>query len=223
MAEENKSFFEKLGNSLHLEDQDDETVVSEHPIERRDYLSQEQVPGDDVPQERPMAPESEPAPAEPEPEMPAPAEEPEESPAQEEPAATATLTGATTTRRRPAAKTAPAKKAAQAEGRLTVDVYETAREIIVKSTVAGVAQENLEIDVTADSVSIRGVREKDEKISTDSYFYQECYWGAFSRSILLPTEIDPDKAKATLKNGILTIRMPKLSRSEERRLKIQAD
>ncbi|MDX1608147.1 MAG: Hsp20/alpha crystallin family protein [Candidatus Spechtbacterales bacterium] len=109
------------------------------------------------------------------------------------------------------------------EGRLTIDVYETDNEIVIKSTIAGVEPEDLDINITSDSVTIRGKRQKDEEISTENYFYQECYWGAFSRSVILPTEIDADKADATIKNGVLTIKLPKLSKTQQKKLKVKVE
>ncbi len=109
------------------------------------------------------------------------------------------------------------------EGQLTVDVYQTPEEIVVQSTVAGVNPEDLEINITNEMISIRGKREKTEKIEDSDYFYQECFWGKFSRSIILPQEIDPEKSTATLKNGILTIKMPKLNRQKAKKLRIKID
>jgi HSP20 family protein len=107
------------------------------------------------------------------------------------------------------------------EGRLNIDVYESDDEIVIKSAIAGVGDDDLDIDITSDSVSIRGERQMDEETSEDDYFYKECYWGAFSREVRLHTEIDPDKAEATLKNGILTIRLPKLSKTKQKKLKVK--
>ena len=109
------------------------------------------------------------------------------------------------------------------EGQLTVDVYQNKDEIIVQSTVAGVDPEDLEINITNEAVTIRGKREKTEQIDEKDYFYQECFWGKFSRSIILPQEVDPEKSTATLKNGVLTIRMPKLNRQKAKKLKIKID
>jgi len=111
----------------------------------------------------------------------------------------------------------------EVEGQLTVDVYQNKDEIIVQSTVAGVNPEDLEINITNEAVTIRGKREKTEQIDEKDYFYQECFWGKFSRSIILPQEIDPEKSTATLKNGILTIKMPKLNRQKAKKLKIKID
>jgi len=111
----------------------------------------------------------------------------------------------------------------EAEGQLTVDVCQTDDEIIIQSTVAGVLPEDLEINITAESVTIRGKREREEKVEDKDYLYQECFWGSFSRSIILPQEIDPDRAVATLKNGVLTIRLPKVDRQKAKKIKVKVE
>lgn len=108
----------------------------------------------------------------------------------------------------------------EGEGQLTIDVYQTPEEIVVESTIAGVNPENLDVDISPESVTIRGKREKEKKISEEDYFYQECYWGKFSRSVILPQEIDPDKSIATLKNGVLSVHMPKVDRRKSKKLKV---
>ncbi|HXF44151.1 MAG TPA: Hsp20/alpha crystallin family protein [Candidatus Paceibacterota bacterium] len=117
----------------------------------------------------------------------------------------------------------PADIEEESEGQLTVDVYQTKDEIIVQSTVAGVAPEDLEINITNESVTVSGKREKTEKIEEKDYFYQECFWGKFSRSIILPQEVDPEKSTASIKNGVLTIKMPKLNRKRAKKLKVKFD
>ncbi len=111
----------------------------------------------------------------------------------------------------------------EGEGQLTIDVYQNPDEIIVESTIAGVKPEDLDIAITNEAVVIKGKREKQEEIKDEDYFYQECYWGKFSRSIILPQEIDADKAIASLKNGILTIKLPKLNRQKTKKLKVKFD
>ena len=108
----------------------------------------------------------------------------------------------------------------EGEGQLTIDVYQTPTEIIVESTIAGVNPEDLDIDITNESVTIRGKRTKERKISDEDYFYQECYWGKFSRSVILPQEVDSDAAVASLKNGVLNIRLPKINRQKSKKLKV---
>lgn len=111
----------------------------------------------------------------------------------------------------------------EAEGQLTIDVYQTPSDIVIKSTIAGVKPDDLDITITNDMVTIRGKREKDQEIKTENYYYQECYWGAFSRSIILPLDIEAEKAEAIFKNGILTIRLPKIEKVKTKKIKIKTE
>lgn len=109
------------------------------------------------------------------------------------------------------------------EGQLTIDVYQTPDDIVIESAIAGVKPEDIDIDVNTDSVTIRGERRREHKIKEEDYFYQECYWGRFSRSVILPQEIDPENASVNFKNGILTVRLPKLNRKKSKKLKVKAE
>lgn len=111
------------------------------------------------------------------------------------------------------------KSSSDEEGTLTVDVYRTDDEIVIKSTIAGVTADDLDITINNDMVVIKGKREPDEKIKSSDYDWQELYWGPFSRTVILPEEIDIDNAKASIKNGILIIRMPKISKRKTRKIK----
>ncbi len=95
------------------------------------------------------------------------------------------------------------------EGQLSVDVYQTKDSLVVRSTMAGVKPEDLEITLNDDVITIRGKRYQEQEVPKEDYIYQECYWGGFSRSIVLPVEVVSAKAKANLKNGILTVILPK--------------
>lgn len=107
------------------------------------------------------------------------------------------------------------------EGQLTVDVFQDDTNIVVQSTIAGVAPDDLDVSITNDMVTIRGERRRSYDMDDEDYFYQECYWGTFSRSIILPVEIDADRAEAKIKNGILTIRIPKANAAMTRKLKVK--
>lgn len=109
------------------------------------------------------------------------------------------------------------------EGQLTVDVYQDKDNIVVQSTVAGVEPDDLEINITNESITIHGRRERKETIEEKDYFYQECFWGRFSRSIILPVEVDSERSVASLKNGVLTVKMPKLERRKAKKLKVKID
>ena len=95
------------------------------------------------------------------------------------------------------------------EGQLAVDVYQDKKNIIIKSTIAGVEPDDIDISIDNDMITIRGRREKQRDIAEDDYFYQECYWGGFSRSIILPVEVDAEGIEAGMRNGVLTITLPK--------------
>jgi len=107
------------------------------------------------------------------------------------------------------------------EGQLSVDVYQTKESIVIKSTIAGVKPEDIDISINNDMITIRGRREIEETITEDDYFYQECYWGGFSRSIILPVEIIPEKVDASLKNGVLTVKLPKAKKTQSISVKVK--
>ncbi|MBU6500221.1 MAG: Hsp20/alpha crystallin family protein [Patescibacteria group bacterium] len=127
--------------------------------------------------------------------------------------------------RKPAMELKEAKKemADEPEGQLTIDVYQTPADIVVESAVAGVKPEDIDINVTNDSVTIRGERHREKEVKDDDYFYQECYWGRFARSVVLPQEVDPESAEVVFKNGILTVRLPKLNRKKSKKLKVRVE
>lgn len=108
------------------------------------------------------------------------------------------------------------------EGQLAVDVYQTDDEIVIKSTIAGVRPEDIDVTIDNDMVTIRGERKRDEEVKKENYFYQECYWGSFSRSIILPCDIETDKISAELKNGVLTVRLPKVDKSRVKKISVKA-
>jgi HSP20 family protein len=96
------------------------------------------------------------------------------------------------------------------EGQLSIDVIERPDTIVIRSAIAGLAAKDLDVHVTHDTLTIRGKRHHGhEEQLTDTVHVQECFWGAFSRSILLPARVRADEAEAALKNGILTITLPK--------------
>jgi len=109
----------------------------------------------------------------------------------------------------------------ETEGQLSIDVYQTPTDIVIKSTIAGVKPDDLDIAITNDMVTIRGRRESDDSLEKDDYFYQECYWGPFSRSIILPVDVQTEKSLATLKNGVLIIKLPKSEKIKTKKIEIK--
>ncbi len=108
------------------------------------------------------------------------------------------------------------------EAQLTVDLYQTPTDIIVQTMVAGVLPENLAITITRDLITIRGKREENQSINHDNYFVQELYWGSFARTISLPEEVDPEEAEAIEKHGLLIIKLPKINKNKETKLKVKS-
>ena len=108
------------------------------------------------------------------------------------------------------------------DAELTIDLYQTQTEIIIQTMVAGVSPDNLSITITRDTVIIRGKREENKAINSDDFFVQELYWGSFSRTISLPEEVDPEEAEAIEKHGLLIIRLPKINKNKETKLKVKS-
>lgn len=108
------------------------------------------------------------------------------------------------------------------DGELTVDVFETPNSIIIKTIVAGVKKEDMEINLSRDMITIKGKREVEEDIEDENYFHRELFWGTFSRTVLLPQEIDIERAEATENQGLLTIKLPKIDKGRQARLKVKS-
>ncbi len=108
------------------------------------------------------------------------------------------------------------------EGELSVDVYQTANEIIIEAMVAGVKPEDLHLSITRDMVTIKGRRDGNTQVTHDDYFYKELYWGSFSRTILLPHEVEIEEAEAVEKHGLLIIRLPKVDKARQTKLKVKS-
>lgn len=109
------------------------------------------------------------------------------------------------------------------EGELPVDMYQTNDSIIIKALVAGVSPTDLDISITRDMVTIRGVREEYQETNDDNYFHRELFWGSFSRTLLLPEEVVIDEAEAQEKHGLLEIRLPKLDKHRSTQLKVRSN
>jgi HSP20 family protein len=108
------------------------------------------------------------------------------------------------------------------EGQLTVDVFQTPNDIIIKTIVAGVKPEDLDISISRDMVTIRGKREERHEASDEDYFHRELYWGSFSRTVLLPEEVDTEAAEATESHGLLSIKLPKIDKRRQMKLKVKS-
>jgi HSP20 family molecular chaperone IbpA len=110
----------------------------------------------------------------------------------------------------------------QAEGQLPVDVHQTPNEIVIRAFVAGVRPEELALSISRDMVEIEGSRSSRDQITDADYFTRELFWGSFTRTVLLPQEIDVDSSSAVSKDGLLTIILPKLDKARQTKLKVRA-
>lgn len=122
----------------------------------------------------------------------------------------------------PSAPAAKEDEWSEADGELAVDVYQTDDDIVIQSAIAGVKPEDLDITVERDTVTIRGERSNEITEKAKNYFHQECYWGAFSRQVILPEEINPAGAEASMKNNILTLRLPKTERQKVKKVQVKS-
>jgi len=107
------------------------------------------------------------------------------------------------------------------EGQLTIDMFQTKDNVVIKSTIAGVKPEDVDVTIANDMVTIRGERTRDFEASSEDYFYQECYWGSFSRSVVLPVDVDIESVAADLKDGILTVILPKAAKAKAKKIKVK--
>ena len=104
-----------------------------------------------------------------------------------------------------------------------MDIFDDGDNVVIQAIVGGVKPEDLDVQVTDENVAIRGKRARSHDIRDENFYYQELYWGAFSRSIILPQEIVSDEAEASIKNGLLTVKLPKRDRTKSQKLRVKSD
>lgn len=109
------------------------------------------------------------------------------------------------------------------EGELAIDLYEIKDDLVLQAAIGGVVIGDLDISITNDMITVRGKRDREDGNKIEKFYYNECFWGPFSRSLILPQEINADKAKATVKNGLLSIYLPKLIKTKKKTLKIEEE
>ncbi len=106
-------------------------------------------------------------------------------------------------------------------GQLAVDVYETKERLVVKGRVAGVNKSDLDVSISDNTLTIKGTLSAGSEDDVENYFLQECYWGEFSRSLVLPVPVKEDEIEALLKDGVLTISFSKLKQDTVKKIEIQ--
>jgi len=108
------------------------------------------------------------------------------------------------------------------EGQLSVDMYETDKEIIIEAMIAGVRPDDIQLNITRDQVTIRGKRESNTQVNENNYFIKELFWGAFARTVNLPHEIIIEEADAIEKHGLLIVRLPKLDKNRQSKIRVKS-
>ncbi len=105
-------------------------------------------------------------------------------------------------------------------GQLAVDVYETREKLVVKGRVAGVNKGDLDVSISDNTLTIKGTLSAGNEEGVENYFLQECYWGEFSRSLVLPVPVKEDEIEAMLKDGVLTISFAKLKQDTVKKIEV---
>ncbi|MCX6716430.1 MAG: Hsp20/alpha crystallin family protein [Candidatus Taylorbacteria bacterium] len=109
------------------------------------------------------------------------------------------------------------------DAELAIDMYQTADSVIIKAFIAGVSSDDLDVNITRELVTIKGVRKPEKMVHDEDSFASELFWGSFSRTVTLPLEIDVEEADAVQKLGLLTITMPKLDKKRQMKLKVKSN
>ncbi len=105
-------------------------------------------------------------------------------------------------------------------GQLAVDVYETAEKMIVKARTPGVNKNDLDVSIADGILTISGTLSSGDDVEASQWHVQECYWGEFSRTLVLPVAVKEDEVEAVLKDGVLTISFNKVQQEQARKIQI---
>ena len=115
-----------------------------------------------------------------------------------------------------------AEQDTEEDAELSIDLFDNGKEIIVQTMIAGVKPEDVSIDIKRDSITIQGTRKESHSAKDHDYVFRELYWGSFSRTLNLPEEVDPDLAEATEKHGLLVVRLPKIDKGRQKKVKVKS-
>ncbi len=102
-----------------------------------------------------------------------------------------------------------------------VDMYQTDNEVVVKAAIPGIKADEVQINITGDVLSLKGEVRQNEEVKEKAYHIREQRWGSFERTLVLPSNVVADKAKADFENGILTITLPKAEEAKPKTITIK--
>jgi HSP20 family protein len=106
-------------------------------------------------------------------------------------------------------------------GEFPIDIYQDKKNLVVKAALPGVKPEELDITIADDILTIRGEHKEEQETEEDDYIHRERYYGAFSRSVAIPTKVKSDKAEASFEEGVLTLTLPKAGEIKPRQVKVK--
>ena len=98
-----------------------------------------------------------------------------------------------------------------------VDVFEEKDDIVVKAEIPGMDKDDIEVKLTDHTLTIKGEKKREEETKKENYYRSERSYGSFFRTLELPKDVHADKVKATFKNGVLEIRIPKTEEAKRSR------
>ena len=104
-----------------------------------------------------------------------------------------------------------------------VDVFEDKNDIVVKAELPGLDKDNIEVNLTDNTLTIKGEKKKEEEVKEENYYRCERAYGSFVRSVELPKAVHADKVKASFKNGILEVRVPKTEEAKAKEIKVKVE
>ena len=106
---------------------------------------------------------------------------------------------------------------------LVVDLFEEKDDIVVKAEIPGLDKDNISVNLSDHTLTIKGEKNKEEEVKEENYYRSERSYGSFVRTLELPKDVHADKVKATFKNGVLEVRMPKTEEAKAREIKVKVE
>jgi HSP20 family protein len=104
-----------------------------------------------------------------------------------------------------------------------IDLFEEKDDIVVKAELPGIEKDNIEVNLTDHHLTIKGEKKKEEEVKEENYYRSERSYGSFVRTLELPKDVHADKVKASFKNGILEVRLPKTEEAKTKEVKVKVD
>ena len=105
----------------------------------------------------------------------------------------------------------------------SVDIFEDKGDVVVKAELPGIKKEDIDITLTEDTITISGEKSREEEVKKKDFYRWECSYGSFSRTFVLPAEVQAGKAKTSLKNGVLEVRVPKTDDAKKKEVKVKVE